>query len=83
GTFSVVPKPFKQCLIVMAFEPTVNLYVPICYVLVQDKSQDMYWRVLNELIILSSRKLEPGNVTYDIEVALINAALEQFPAPIS
>ncbi|ETI53790.1 hypothetical protein F443_03313 [Phytophthora nicotianae P1569] len=29
GTFSVVPKPFKQCLIVMAFEPTVNLYVPI------------------------------------------------------
>lgn len=79
GTFSVVPKPFSQCLIVMAFEPAVNLYVPICYVLAQGKSQDMYWRVLNELIILSNRQLEPENVTCDFEVALINAVLEQFP----
>ncbi|ETI50576.1 hypothetical protein F443_05902 [Phytophthora nicotianae P1569] len=29
GTFSVVTKPFSQCLIVMAFEPAINLYVPI------------------------------------------------------
>ncbi|EGZ27034.1 hypothetical protein PHYSODRAFT_419301, partial [Phytophthora sojae] len=28
GTFAVVPKPFSQCLIVMAFEPSVDLYVP-------------------------------------------------------
>ncbi|ETM35290.1 hypothetical protein L914_17774 [Phytophthora nicotianae] len=63
----------------MAFEPAVNLYVPIYYVLVQGKSQDVYWRVLNELIILSNRQLEPNNVTCDFEVALINAVLEQFP----
>jgi cell shape-determining protein MreD len=59
GTFSVVPKPFSQCLIVMAFELAVNVYVPIGYVLVQSKSQDTYWRVLNELIMLSNRQLEP------------------------
>ncbi|ETK90458.1 hypothetical protein L915_05783 [Phytophthora nicotianae] len=39
----------------------------------------MNWRVLNELIILSNRQLEPENVTCDFEVALINAVLDQFP----
>ncbi|ETK73572.1 hypothetical protein L915_19514, partial [Phytophthora nicotianae] len=72
GTFSVVSKPFSQCLIVMAYEPAVDLYLPICYVLVQNKSQETYWRVLNELIILSNRQIEPQNVTCDFEVALIN-----------
>ncbi|EGZ18329.1 hypothetical protein PHYSODRAFT_332150 [Phytophthora sojae] len=79
GTFAVVPKPFSQCLIVMAFEPSVDLYVPVCYVLVQVKSQETYWRVLNELVILSNRQLEPENVTCDFEPALVNAVLEQFP----
>ncbi|EGZ15863.1 hypothetical protein PHYSODRAFT_508713 [Phytophthora sojae] len=63
----------------MAFEPSVDLYVPVCYVLVQGKSQETYWRVLNELVILSNRQLEPEHVTGDFESALINAVLEQFP----
>ncbi|ETM39003.1 hypothetical protein L914_14799 [Phytophthora nicotianae] len=51
----------------MAYEPAVDLYLPICYVLVQNKSQETYWRVLNVLITLSNSQLEPQNVTCDFK----------------
>ncbi|ETO67718.1 hypothetical protein F444_15392 [Phytophthora nicotianae P1976] len=63
----------------MAYEPAVDLYLPIRDVLVQNKSQETYWRVLNVLITLSNSQLEPQNVTCDFKVALINAVLEHFP----
>lgn len=80
GTFSVVPKGFSQCLIAMVYDPSVDVYVPLLYVLVNSKSQETYWRVLEQLIMASDRQLEPRDVTCDFELALINAVIEQFPA---
>ncbi|ETN03634.1 hypothetical protein PPTG_23761 [Phytophthora nicotianae INRA-310] len=79
GTFSVVPKGFSQCLIAMVYDPSVDVYVPLLYVLVNSKSQETYWRVLEQLIMASDRLLEPRDVTCDFELALINAVIEQFP----
>lgn len=78
-TFSVVPKGSSQCLIAMVYDTSVDVYLPLYYVLVDTKKQDTYWRVLEQLIIASDRMLEPRDVTCDFELALIKAVIEQFP----
>ncbi|POM69289.1 Hypothetical protein PHPALM_14436 [Phytophthora palmivora] len=78
-TFKMVPKPFYQCLIVMVRDPDVDLYVPAMYVLMDSKQQDVYWNVLNYIVIQTGRLLEPSSVTCDFERALMNAVTEQFP----
>ena len=39
ATFSVAPKPFYQCLIVMIFYETLQIYIPILYILMTNKSK--------------------------------------------
>ncbi|POM74565.1 Hypothetical protein PHPALM_8463 [Phytophthora palmivora] len=75
----MVPKPFYRCLIVMVRDPGVDLYVPAMYVLMDSKQQDVYWNVLNYIVIQTGRLLEPSSVTCDFERALMNAVTEQFP----
>ena len=38
GTFRIVPTQFSQCVIVLAFDPSTNLYVPCIYSLVTGKN---------------------------------------------
>ncbi|KAJ8572040.1 hypothetical protein ON010_g4794 [Phytophthora cinnamomi] len=78
--FVVAPKSLCQCLIVVTLESVVDLYVQICHVQVQGKSEHTYWTVLNELIILSNRQLKPQNACCDFEAALIDDVLDQFPS---
>ncbi|ETM30586.1 hypothetical protein L914_21738 [Phytophthora nicotianae] len=60
GTFSVVTKPFSQCLIVMAFEPAINLYVPIWYDATTWNVQEMM-RVGVDVINRTNNPLEKYN----------------------
>ena len=39
ATFAIAPKPFYQCLVVMSFEETLQIYIPILYILMTNKSQ--------------------------------------------
>jgi MULE transposase domain len=79
GTFKVCPKPFTQCLILMLHDASVDLYVPVLYILLDGKDQETYWNAINLVIIHTDRRLEPAMVTCDFELGLINAIVEQFP----
>lgn len=39
GTFRSVPKPFTQCIVIMAFDDEAGVYVPIIYALMDNKTQ--------------------------------------------
>ncbi|KAJ0392134.1 hypothetical protein ATCC90586_011682 [Pythium insidiosum] len=67
-TCNMVPKGFSQCVIVMAFDPATDMYVPIYYVLADNKEQTTYWRILNEIIIDTKFKLDPAYVTGKLDV---------------
>jgi len=79
ATFSVAPKPFYQCLVVMIFDKTLQIYIPILYILMTNKSQKMYRNALEWVFKLSGRRINPKTVTCDFELALINAIQGIFP----
>ena len=79
ATFAVVSKPFYQCLIVMIFDDTLQIYIPILYILMTNKSQKMYRNALEWIFKLSGRRINPQTVTCDFELALINAIQGIFP----
>ena len=79
ATFSIVPKPFYQCLVVMIFEETLQIYLPILYILMTNKSQKMYRNALERIFKLSGRRANPKTITCDFEQALLNAIRGIFP----
>lgn len=79
GTFRCVPKPFFQCIILMAFDDETELFVPIVYSLVQNKHEWTYWNFLNLVLIGTEMKFDPQTITMDFEKALQNAVKDQFP----
>ena len=79
ATFAIAPKPFYQCLVVMSFEETLQIYIPILYILMTNKSQKMYRNALEWVFKLSQRQIMPQTVTCDFELALINAIQGIFP----
>lgn len=79
GTFSCVPSPFKQCVIVMMFDDETNLFIPIIYILSDSKHHWAYWHMLHFILVLTEFKFNPISVTTDFESSLFNAIKEQFP----
>jgi hypothetical protein len=79
GTFKICPKPYYQVIIVMAYEPNVDLYVPIFYVLTTGKCDWSYWNIFNWLKTCCGLKLAPKTITCDFERALINGVRDHFP----
>ena len=73
ATFTVVPNPFYQCLVVMIFEETLQIYIPILYILMTNKSKKMYRNALEWVFKLSGRRINPKTVTCDFKQALMNA----------
>jgi hypothetical protein len=57
GTFKCVPLPFMQCLILMVYDNTTDLYVPVFYMLVEKKTEWSYWDVLNYVLASCDLKL--------------------------
>ena len=44
ATFACVPSPFYQCLIVMVFDQSLEIYIPVMYILMTGKTQECYWQ---------------------------------------
>jgi len=59
-TFSVFPKRFSQLFIVlMAYLPAYEYYVPIFYVLMQSKCLEAYKFVWSNIIFQTDCKVDP------------------------
>ena len=78
GTFKIVPNPFYQCLIIMAFDETLGVYVPVLYILMTAKNQWLYWHALHWVIVSTRCRIDPFSITCDFEKPLHNAVREQF-----
>jgi hypothetical protein len=79
GTFRSVPQPFQQCLILMAFDDETELYVPIVFALVENKSSWTYWHFIHLVIVATECKFEPVTMMTDFERPMITAIKEQMP----
>jgi hypothetical protein len=85
GTFDMTPVPFYQVLIIMAHCRQTGLYVPVLYCLMSHKTEDLYKRVIAEVLHCAQRlnpklkKLDVRNFTTDFELGLINACSFNFP----
>jgi len=77
-TFKTVPRGFYQLLILMAYLPAYETYVPMFYVLMQSKKYNAYKYVLSHMVLQTDWKLLPKTITCDFEKALIKAVKEEF-----
>ena len=78
GMFKIMPDPFYQCLIIMAFDETLGVYVPVLYILMNAKPHWLDWHAFHWFIIAMKCRLDPFSVTCDFEKTLHNAVREQF-----
>jgi hypothetical protein len=72
ATFSCVPAPFYQCLIIMVFDPSTNHYLPVIYALMLHKVQELYWQMFNQLFFLTKWKMQVCTFTSDFEMVRIS-----------
>ena len=79
ATFDCCPSGFYQCLIVMIYCKQTSVYVPILYILMSNKTQELYCRALSEVIHLSNHMLNVNSFTSDFEYAIINSCQLYFP----
>ena len=79
-TFYMVPKGFDQCFIIMAYLPKYECYVPIFYILVQSKLQEVYEHALHGAIAATGHRMGKAlTKTCDFESGLMNAVEMEFP----
>ena len=70
-TYAMTPIGFYQTMIIMVYDPSTQIYVPIWYILMTSKSSVAYWHAFNLCITYSNWKLEASAVSCDFEEALI------------
>ena len=78
GTFKIVPDPFYQCLIIMSFNKTLGVYVPMVYILMTAKTHWLYWHALHWVVVATKFRLDPFLVTCNFDKPSHNAVREQF-----
>jgi hypothetical protein len=78
GTFCIVPRDFYQCVVIMAFDPTVALYVPCIWSLLSGKSELQYCTFLHEVVVLLDYRWSPKVCVVDFERGLIGAVNYEF-----
>lgn len=81
GTFKVVPHGFYQLLILMVFSKLHGVYVPVWFILLPGKKENLYIHALQMATSCSEWKLEASTITCDFEVGLMNACKMQFCGP--
>ena len=67
-TFKIMPDPFKQVLIVMAYDPSVDVDVAIMYVLATSKNDWMYWHMFHWLKVSCDLRLFPRTIACDFNL---------------
>ncbi len=71
ATFSCAPHPFYQCLIIMVYDHCTSSYVPILYMLMSHKTEQLYWHASNQLIALSDWRINVRTYYSNFEQAMM------------
>lgn len=79
GTFYSVPKPFRQCVVIMAHDDETSLNIPVVYSLLDSKSSWAYWHLFHNILVITEMEFDPITITTDFEPSLLEAVKEQFP----
>ena len=80
GTFKCVPHPFQQCVILMTLDDETNLFVPVVFGLLDNKTSWAFWHYLHAIFVETETKFNPAVVVSDFEAALLQAIDEQLPS---
>jgi len=78
ATFKAVVKGFTQLLVLMAFLPKFDMYVPFMYVLMQSKKEEAYKHAIQQVVNACGRLLWAKTITCDFEMAMQTAMQEEF-----
>jgi hypothetical protein len=81
GTFRTARVGFEQQFIVMIWDNAYSIYIPVFYVLLQDKSAWSYQQAINFCWLISNYKMSPSSITCDFEQALMNEVSNFFRKP--
>jgi hypothetical protein len=73
GTFDCVPPEFYQLLIIMTYSKGHATYVPVFYILLQSKTENVYYLAIHLCIICNDWEINAKSITCDFELALQNA----------
>lgn len=80
STFYIVPSSFYQFLVILIFEETTNLYMPVCFALASRKNEDIYKRIFRDVKeFILEKQYEMKRITIDFEKAQKEAASQIFP----
>jgi hypothetical protein len=63
----------------MIYAKAQKIYVPVFYILLQNKLENTYILALQSVIAACNWKIEPHSFTCDFETGLLNALQQQFP----
>ena len=77
-TFRCVPKGFYQLMVIMVYCPAHQLFIPVFFVLLQSKDEDVYQHAIMMFIAATGWTADATTVTVDYEQALIKTAATQF-----
>ena len=72
GTFSCVPKPFYQCMIILVFDDVLEIYIPVAYILMTGKTDSCYYHAFQMLLTDCDGNIDPFCVGVDFEPAFFN-----------
>lgn len=78
ATFNIVPHPFYQCLIIMIFDASRRIYIPVAWALMTGKTSECYWQVFN-WITTTVQELDPSYIGVDFERAFFSNVSIHFP----
>ena len=65
----------------MVFDPSTGAYVPVIYMLMTHKNQELYWQVFNQVKVLTKSKMNVMTYTSDFERAEMNTLEMIFGGP--
>ncbi len=58
ATFDCCSAHFYQCLIVVVFDDQTSFYIPVVYILMTHKNDDLYWEAIARIPVLVGFKLD-------------------------
>ncbi len=79
-TFKIAPKDFAQCMTILVYSRKHSFYVPVFYILLSDKSEEIYKEALRKVVNDRTLKkpIDVATVTMDFEMSLLKAAKAVF-----
>ena len=82
GTFKIVPRSYRQLLIIIIYHTQLKCYLPACFILMSHKSKAAYEYAFRNLFLICRNldiKLNPEFIMCDFEAALRKGIIEIFP----